>query len=179
MSFADVVANVVAVLLLLALAASVIFTWYRCHIRLRAKGYGRFVISALLLLSFAATFWLLSNNGSDSLEVFGTPMVWILFAIGIARVLPTRAGGRAAPLAPRRAGRRSALVPNALGWLATFVGGAITMFFLWQLVFPTIVPRDEGWGALIVMLATTLIVSQYLVRHSAPGNGGACDSSTI
>ena len=70
-------------------------------------------------------------------------------------------------------------MPNALGWLATVVGGAMTMFFLWQLVFPTIVPRDEGWGALLVMLATTLVVSQYLVRHSAQGNGGACGSSTI
>jgi hypothetical protein len=64
-------------------------------------------------------------------------------------------------LAPRRAGRRRTLLPNTLGWLATIVGGAMCMFFLWQLVFPTIVPRDEGWPALLVMVATTLVVSQY------------------
>ena len=52
-------------------------------------------------------------------------------------------------------------MPKALGWLATIVGSTGTLFFLWQLVFPTIVPRDEGWPALLVMLATTLIVSQY------------------
>ena len=64
-------------------------------------------------------------------------------------------------LALRRAGRRRALLPNALGWLATIAGSAISIFFLWQLVFPTIVPRDEGWPALLVMVATTLVVSQY------------------
>jgi hypothetical protein len=64
-------------------------------------------------------------------------------------------------LAPRRAGRRRALLPNALGWLAAAIGSALSLFFLWQLFFPTIVPRDEGWPALLVMVATTLVVSQY------------------
>ena len=103
MAFTDVV----AVVLMLALAAVVIFTWYRCHVRLRAKGYGRFVISALLLLSLVAVFWLFSEIGNANFTVFGIPTIWILLAIGIARVLPTRAGGRAAPLVPRRAGRRT------------------------------------------------------------------------
>jgi hypothetical protein len=153
--------DVIAVVLMLALAASVILTWSRCHVRLGAKGYGRFVISSLLLLSLVAVFWSFSDVGNAIFTVFGIPTLWILFAIGIARALPTRAGGRAAPLAPRRAGRRSTLVPNALGWLATVIGSAMSLFFLWQLVFPTIVPRDEGWPALLVMLAVTLIVSQY------------------
>ena len=92
MSFTDVV----AVVLMLALAALLVFTWYRCHVRLRAKGYGRLVISALLLLSLIAVFWLFSEIGNANFTVFGIPTIWILLAIGIARVLPTRAGGRAA-----------------------------------------------------------------------------------
>ena len=27
----------------------------------------------------------------------------------------------------------------------------MTLFFLWQLVAPTIVPRDEGWQALLAV----------------------------
>ena len=68
---------------------------------------------------------------------------------------------RAASLGPRRAGRRRALIPLSLGWLATILGTAGTLFFLWQLMFPTIVPRDEGWPALLAMLAATVVVSQY------------------
>jgi hypothetical protein len=46
-------------------------------------------------------------------------------------------------------------------WLATVVGWAMTLFFLWQMVAPTIVPRDEGWQALIASAAISLAVSRY------------------
>jgi hypothetical protein len=59
------------------------------------------------------------------------------------------------PLSRRRAGRRRTPLPNALGWVATIVGGAISLFFLWQLVSPTIVPRDEGGKALLVLSETS------------------------
>jgi hypothetical protein len=163
MSFSDLVAAA----LLLGLAALVMFTWYRCHLRLRAKGYGRFVIALSFFLSLTAAFWLLSRFDNAVLPVLGAPVMWMLFAIVTARVLPTRAGGRAASLARRRSGRRRAFMPTALGWLATIVGGAASLFFLWQLAFPTIVPRDEGWPALLAMLATTLIVSQYWFKAAA------------
>ncbi len=61
----------------------------------------------------------------------------------------------------RRTGRRRAFVPLTFAWLATAVGGAMTLFFLWQLVSPIIVPRDEGWKALIASVAITVAVSQY------------------
>lgn len=156
--------DVVAAALLLILAALLIFTWYRCHVRLRAKGYGRFVTFVLLLLSVILTVWLLSRIDNDIFRVLGIPVLWMLFGAGLARALPARAGGRAALLAPRRAGRRGALMPKTLGWLATVVGSAISLFFLWQLVSPTIVPRDEGWPALLAIIAMTVAVSQYWFR---------------
>ena len=61
----------------------------------------------------------------------------------------------------RRAGRRRGFMPAMFGWLTTAAGGALTLFFVWQLVSPTIVPRDEGWKALLAAAATTVAISQY------------------
>ena len=111
---------VITLTLLVAVPAAVVFTWYRCHVRLRAKGYGRFVITAALLLSFLASFSLLSRTGNNVLVAFGSPTAWVLFVTGVARVAPMRpAGPRAVRprFSRRRAGRRRALMPTVLAWL--------------------------------------------------------------
>ena len=155
------VTAVITFVLLAAFPAALIFTWYRCHVRLREKGFGRFPITTCFLITLIASFYLLSTAGNDVLTVFGAPLVWMLLAIVVARVAPRRAGSAAASqLGERRAGRRTALRPLAFAWLATLAGGAMTLFFLWQMFSPTIVPRDEGWIALIAAFATTLTVSR-------------------
>lgn len=153
---------VITFVILAAFPIAVVYAWYRCHLGLRAKGYGRFVITLSFFVSLIASFLLLSGTASDVITVFGAPAIWILFVVGIARVAPVRARGlNPIPLAPRRAGRRPAVMPATFGWLATILGGAITSFFVWQLFFPTIVPRDQGWKSLLASGAMTLAVSQY------------------
>jgi hypothetical protein len=153
--------GVITLALLVAVPTALIFTWYRCHVRLRAKGYGRFVITLSFLLALFASFSVFSRTGNDVLMTLGAPAAWVLFVIGLARVVPAHTGGAQRRLPRRRAGRRRAFVPAMFAWLATAVGGAMTLFFLWQMVLPTVVPRDEGWKALMASVAMTLAVSQY------------------
>ena len=61
----------------------------------------------------------------------------------------------------RQAGTRRGLIASVWGWTAAVLGGALTLFFTWQLIFPTIVPRDEGWKAWLATAAITLTISQY------------------
>jgi hypothetical protein len=69
----------------------------------------------------------------------------------------------------RREGKRRPLRASVWGWLVTISGGAITLFFTWQLIFPTIVPRNEGWKAWLAAAAITLTCRQHwfaIVRRS-------------
>jgi hypothetical protein len=56
----------------------------------------------------------------------------------------------------RTSGRRRAWQATAWGWVVVAGGGAMTLFFVWQLISPTIVPRDQGWPGLVVALSVLL-----------------------
>ena len=61
----------------------------------------------------------------------------------------------------RRAGNRRGLVASVFGWTAVAIGGTLTLFFTWELIFPSTVPRDQGWKAWLAVVAITVAVSQY------------------
>jgi hypothetical protein len=101
-----------------------------------------------------ASYWFLSRFGNDTATAFGTPLLWIGLVLVLTRILTTRAG-------LRRAGKRSARSATAWGWVVTILGSAMALFLTWQLISPTIVPRDGGWQAWLVSVAMTLALSQY------------------
>ena len=138
----------------LAPLAALAYTWYRCHRRLHAKGYSRFFITIAFLGILIGCFWFLSRFGNDVVTLFGSPFLWIGLALLLTRVLLARPGSR-------RAGKRQAVGASVWGWVVTALGSAMTLFFTWQLIFPTIVPRDEGWQAWLASAVITLALSQY------------------
>jgi hypothetical protein len=156
-----------AIALALPLAAAV-FAWIRCRARLRAKGYGPFLVTSCFLASFLAcyvlVYWILigaAGNGTNASTgtreaawLLGTPLVWALLVAGFAYVAPARKSRRIS-------GKRKSSMPRLLGWLAVMAGAAISLFFTWQLFDPNIVPRDQGVGALLVAVSLSLVLAVY------------------
>ena len=158
---------------LIAPFAALVYTWYRCHKQLRAKGYGPLLISVPLLTLLFACFAVAAPIANEVVKVFGPPFLWIAAALLLATVVPARKGavkdGRIVQVGERQAGKRRALGAAVWGWVFTIGGGLMTLFFTWQLISPTIVPRDEGWQALLAALAVMVIIGQYffsIVRRS-------------
>ena len=160
-------------LVVLVLLAALVYTWYRCHKRLRASGYGPVLISVVFCLLLIVS---LAIGGSTRGEaVLVVPYVlWIGVVLAITWMLPVRKGavkdGRVVQVGERRAGKRRALNATIWGWVFTIGGGLMTLFFTWQLISPSIVPRNEGWKALIAAVSVMVIVGQYffdIVRRSA------------
>ena len=132
-------------LLVIVLLAALVYSWYRGHTRLRGKGYGRAAITTLFAVLL---FICLAIGGSVPDHELGPPAslaVWSGVALLLAWSLPDRKGARTA-------GRRRAWQATASGWVFVAGGGAMTLFFVWQLIWPTIVPRDQGWPGLVVAL---------------------------
>jgi len=146
-------------LITLVTTVAVVIVWYRCHVRLRAKAYGRLAIS----IAFAASFLLCLGTVSSMLSPWATQdaaddrafliaaLIWILLTLGVSRIAITR-GSR------RISGRRRSLVPlGLLGRLILASAAGLFLFFVWQMIFPTIVPRGQAFralGGLLVLIAS-------------------------
>ncbi len=154
---------ILAILLAVPIVPTV-FAWFR----LRTKGYGRALIAicfvASILACYLANSILLGTSESGSPGsmgksealwlLFGIPLIWSLLAAGLAYGLPARKSRRIS-------GPRRSPVPRLLAWLIVVVGGATSLFFLWQLFDPTIVPRNEGINAILVTTCLTLLLAGY------------------
>lgn len=140
------------------------FAWYR----LRTKGYGRLVVAAFLSISMFACFAVYfgtmgasddpSNAAMTNLQALGmfvgVPLSWSVLALAVAYAIPSRG--------PKRiAGPRKSRFPRFFGWAITTIGGALALFFVAQLISPTIVPRGDGLEALMVVIAVTFPLAHY------------------
>lgn len=165
-----------AALVTLALLGALVYTWIRAHRRLRRNGYGAGAISGVFILLLFVCLWLAGLIQGSMAAAFSLGL-WSVAAFALARTLPARKGavkdGRVVQVGERRAGKRRAFGATAWGWTFTVVGGAATIFFLWQLVTPTLVPRDQGWKALIAALGVWITFSGHYFgiarrSHAAP-----------
>ena len=159
-------------LLTTILLVALVYTWYRCHKRLHAKGYGRALISIVFSVLLFVCLAFMGSTQNEAMKVVPLAL-WIATALALALGIPARKGavkdGRVVQVGERHAGKRRALGATIWGWVFTIGGGLMTLFFTWQLISPTIVPRDEGWQALFAALAVMVLVGQYffaIVRRS-------------
>jgi hypothetical protein len=161
-------------LLMLALYVAVPYAWYRSHRQLRAKGYRAWLIATVFVTLLFVSLAIGGSLGNDNdAVVLVPPAVWLAGALGFTAVLPWRKGavrdGRLVQVGERRAGKRRAVGAATWGWVFTIGGGLMTLFFSWQLISPTIVPRDQGWKALLAALSVMVLLGQHffdIVRRS-------------
>lgn len=153
----------------LGLIVALIWTWYRCHVRLRAKGYGWIftIVGSAVLIGpcFIIAGLLLGLLKSDVAVTLSLPALWIALAILLTRLLPDRSPAarhrRRLRRGERRSGARGALRASIPAWTATAIGGLMILFFTWQLIVPSIVPRDQGWKAWLAVVVMTAAISHY------------------
>jgi hypothetical protein len=153
----------------LGLLVALIWTWNRCRVRLRAKGYGWIftIVGSVVLMEFCFVIagLLVDRLKSDVAVTLGLPALWIGLAIPLTRLLPDRSPAarhqRRLRRGERRAGARGALRASIWAWTATTIGGLMILFFTWQLIAPSIVPRDQGWKAWLAVVAMTAAISHY------------------
>lgn len=157
----------------LVLLIALIYAWYSCHKRLRVKGYGAGLISTGFVLLLFVCFGIGARTQREG-EQNPLPLaLWIGLALALTWMLPRRKGavkdGRVVQLGERQTGKRRALNATIWGWVFTIGGVLLMLFFTWQLISPTIVPRDQGWKAWMASAAFAVIFGQYffdIVRRS-------------
>jgi hypothetical protein len=137
-------------LITLVATVAVVIVWYRCHVRLRAKAYGRLAISGAFVASFLLCLGAVSSvlgpqasqDAADDRAFPIAALLWILLILGLSRIA-------IAYRSRRMSGRRRSLVPYGLfGRLLLVSAGGLFLFFVWQIISPTTVPRGEALRAL-------------------------------
>jgi hypothetical protein len=137
-------------LITLVATVAVVIAWYRCHVRLRAKAYGRLAISSAFVASFLLCLGTMSSvlgpqasqDAADDRAFLIAAPIWILLILGLSRIA-------IAYRSRRMSGRRWSLVPYALlGRLLLVSAGGLFLFFVWQIISPATVPRGEAFRAL-------------------------------
>jgi hypothetical protein len=152
-------------LLVIALLLALPYVWYRCHSRLRAKGYGRALITTafvVLLFTCLAIGGSLTDERVSAVAPFA---LWIATSLAITWLAPYLEGsikdGRVVHRGRRTTGKRRALRATVLGWVFVAAAGVMTLFFVWQLVTPTIVPRGDSWRLFIGVVFLLLVGSHW------------------
>ena len=79
-------------LVVLALLAALVYTWYRCHKRLRARGYGPVLISVAFSLLLIVSLVIGGSSRQEAVTVVLPYVLWIAVALALTWVMPARKG---------------------------------------------------------------------------------------